>query len=124
MFAGLGSKPKLIYALCLLAILLCFQTSAAQSDDENDPVKLFEKGQDAHSKSDYKLAIELYDAAIKLKPEFPEAEFQRAMALLATNRKPEAIAGFKRAVALRPDWALAYSSFGTALAHSSESEAE
>jgi tetratricopeptide (TPR) repeat protein len=115
MFAGLGSKPKLPYALCLLAILLCFQTSTAQSDDETDPVKLFEKGQDAHAKSDYKRAIELYDAAIKLKPEFPEAEFQRAMALLFTNRKSEAIEGFNRAVALRPDWAMAYSKFGTFL---------
>jgi tetratricopeptide (TPR) repeat protein len=116
MFAGLGSKPKLLCALCLLAILLCFQISPAQSDDENDPVKLFEKGQDAHARGDYKLAIERYDAAIKLKPEFPEAEFQRAMALLSSNRKAEAIEGFKRAVALRPDWALAYAKFGTMLA--------
>jgi tetratricopeptide (TPR) repeat protein len=113
MFARLGSKPKLIYALCLLAILLCFQISPAQGDDENDPVKLFEKGQDAHARSDFKLAIELYDAALKLKPEFPEAEFQRAMALLARNRKAEAIEGFNRAVALRPDWAMAYSKFGS-----------
>ena len=122
MFAGLVSKPKLTYALCLFAIMLCFQTSPAQSDDENDPVKLFEKGQDAHAKGDFKRAIGLYDAAIKLKPEFPEAEFQRAMALLSTNRKPEAIDGFKRAVALRPDWALAYAKFGIMLAASGDSD--
>jgi tetratricopeptide (TPR) repeat protein len=107
-----------------MTILLCVQAVPAQSDDDTDPVKLFEKGQDAHAKSDYKLAIELYDAAIKLKPEFPEAEFQRAMALLSTNRRSEATEGFKRAVSLRPNWALAYTTFGAALAHSSESEAE
>jgi tetratricopeptide (TPR) repeat protein len=122
MLASLSSKPGLFSAICLIAIVLCFQPASAQSDDENDPVKLFEKGQDAHAKSDYKLAIELYDAAIKLKPEFPEAEFQRAMALLTTNRKPEAIEGFKRAVALRPEWALAYTKFGTMLAASGDSD--
>src|SRR4030095_16401973 len=56
-----------------------------------------------------------YEAAIKLRPEFPEAEFQRAMILVLSNRQAEAIEGFKRAVNLRPDWALAYSKFGSAL---------
>src|SRR5438552_12678290 len=119
MLAELRSKQILFCGLALLAIVLCFQAVSAQSDDatngETDPVKLFEKGQDAHAKNDYKLAIQLYDAAIKLKPEFPEAEFQRAMALLVTNRKQEAMEGFNRAVALRPDWALAYAKFGSLL---------
>src|SRR5262252_4710655 len=124
MLASFRSRRGLIYALSLMTIFLCVQAVPAQSDDDTDPVKLFEKGQDAHAKSDYKLAIDLYDAALKLKPEFAEAEFQRAMALLSTNRKPEAIEGFQRAVALRPDWTLAYETFGVALAHSSRSEAE
>lgn len=110
------SKRKIVYALCLLALLLCFQTASAQSDVENDPANLFEKGQDAHGKSDFKKAIELYDAALKLKPEFPEAEFQRAMALLAIEQFKEAIEGFHRAVALRPNWPTAYATFGRALA--------
>jgi len=123
MFTSLRSKPGLIYALCLAALLFWVESAPAQSDDENDPVKLFEKGQDAHAKGDFKLAIELYDAAIKLKPEFPEAELQRAMALLSTNRKPEAIEGFKRAVTLRPDWPLAYAKFGVMLAQTASSDA-
>jgi len=90
-------------------------TAQINDTDEMDPVKLFERGQDAHARNDYKRAIELYEAAIKLKPEFPEAEFQRAMALLFTNRKAEAIEGFNRAITLRPDWAMAYSKFGTFL---------
>jgi len=102
----------------------------AQGEDhangENDPIKLFERGQDAHAKGDTKLAIQLYDAAIKLRPEFPEAEFQRAMILVVTSRQAEAIEGFKRAVALRPDWAMAYSKFGSELAffgtHDQEAE--
>jgi tetratricopeptide (TPR) repeat protein len=103
-------------ALAALSICLCAVAPlSAQTTDEDDPIKLFERGQDAHAKNDYKTAIELYEAAIKLKPEFPEAEFQRAMALLVTNRKPEALEGFHRAVALRPAWAFAYSKFGTLL---------
>ena len=78
-------------------------------------MKLFERGQDAHAKSDFKTAIEFYDAAIRLKPEFPEAEFQRALALLLSNRKDEALQGFNRAVELRPDWAFAYARFGSQL---------
>ena len=113
MFSGFSSK--LIYVLCLFVIVLCFAPARAQSDDDNDPIKLFEKGQDAHAKKQLSQAIELYDAAIKLKTEFPEAEFQRAMALLAKNLEAEAIEGFNRAVALRPDWTMAYSKFGTLL---------
>ena len=89
-----------------------------------DPVKLFERGQDAHAKGNYQKAIELYEAAIKLKPEFPEAEFQRAMALLVTNHKAEAIEGFNRAVALRPDWSLAYAKFGSQLAFPGDADKE
>ena len=128
MFAELRSKQFLLCGLTLLAIALCFQAVRAQADDstngETDPVKLFEKGQDAHAKSDYKLAIQLYEAAIKLKPEFPEAEFQRAMALLAANRKAEAMEGFNRAVTERPDWALPYAKFGSFLAFPGNADPE
>ncbi|MGZ8844454.1 MAG: tetratricopeptide repeat protein [Pyrinomonadaceae bacterium] len=105
-----------VSVLVLLSVCApCLQAQTPGIDGEDDPVKLFERGQDAHAKNDYKKAIDLYDAAIKLKPEFPEAEFQRAMALLMTNRKDDALEGFNRAVALRPDWAFAYSKFGTFL---------
>jgi tetratricopeptide (TPR) repeat protein len=120
MLAQFHSSRPFIRAFVLVLMGLCCLQVMAQSDDpangETDPIKIFERGQDAHAKGDTKLAIQLYDAAIKLKPEFPEAEFQRAMILVVTNRQAEAIDGFKRVVALRPDWALAYSKFGIALA--------
>jgi tetratricopeptide (TPR) repeat protein len=112
------SSKLFLRALGVLLIAASCQLATAQDDPTNgetDPVKLFERAQDAHAKGDYKKAIELYESAIKLKPEFPEAEFQRAMALLMTNRKPEALEGFNRSIALRPGWALAYSKFGTFL---------
>jgi len=119
MFTLLRSRLS-FFALALIIGAALSQNTAAQTptsqDDETDPVKLFERGQDAHARSDYKSAIQFYEAAIKLKPEFPEAEFQRAMALLVTNRKEEALQGFNRAVALRPGWPLAYAKFGSLLA--------
>ncbi len=119
MFFTPRSLSPILSAAFILLSAACFQVANGQAqeiaDSENDPVKLFDRGQDAHAKGDYKTAIQFYEAAVKLKPEFPEAEFQRAMALLATNRKKEAIEGFNRAVALRPDWAFAYSRFGATL---------
>src|ERR1051326_2363712 len=118
MIVGHSSAKAFLALVALLLVAFCSQPVFAQDDPANgepDPVKIFERGQDAHAKNDYKKAIELYDAAIKIKPEFPEAEFQRAMALLFMNRKAEALEGFNRAVALRPDWAMAYSKFGSFL---------
>ena len=130
MLAQFHSSRPFIRAFVFVLVGLCCQFVMAQGEDhangENDPIKLFERGQDAHAKGDTKLAIQLYDAAIKLRPEFPEAEFQRAMILVVTSRQAEAIEGFKRAVALRPDWAMAYSKFGSELAffgtHDQEAE--
>ena len=130
MLAQFHSSRPFIRAFVFVLVGLCCQFVMAQGEDpangENDPIKLFERGQDAHAKGDTKLAIQLYEAAIKLRPEFPEAEFQRAMILVVTNRQVEAIEGFKRAVALRPDWAMAYSKFGSELAffgtHDQEAE--
>src|SRR5437588_2953665 len=63
------STPMIIPTRSFIVVLILtfvvgigqLQTAAAQNpasiDDENDPVKLFERGQDAHAKSDYKTAI-------------------------------------------------------------------
>ena len=46
-------------------LLLCFaavpQSPAQTLTQEDDPIKLFERAQDAHAKNDYKTAIEFYD---------------------------------------------------------------
>lgn len=113
------SQPRflvgLVVAVCSLAFCISGALAQTSERDQDDPVKLFERGQDAHAKNDFKTAIEFYDAAIRLKPEFPEAEFQRAIALLYSKRKEEALKGFDRTVQLRPDWAFAYARFGSQL---------
>jgi tetratricopeptide (TPR) repeat protein len=90
---------------------------AAQDDPDTSQqaIDLFNKGQDAHEKGDLAAAIENYEKALKLMPEFPEAELQRGNAYQALGKLPEAEKAFKRAVALREDWSLGLASLGAVL---------
>jgi len=53
------------------------QLAAAQVDDlataKLIQLSLFERGQNAHARNDLVTALALYEAALKLRPEFPEA---------------------------------------------------
>jgi tetratricopeptide (TPR) repeat protein len=95
------------------------------SDTAADPIKLFERGQNAHARGENERALEFYQEALKLRPEFPEAEFQRGSVLVALARLTEAEDAFRRSIALRKDWSLPYSSLGTMLIRTSrDHEAE
>src|SRR5258708_24238915 len=111
--------------LVLSAVALClsfdFASQAmAQTDDLGDggvdPVKLFERGQNAHAHGDLPAALDFYEQALKVRPEFPEAEFHRGIVLVAMGRMPEAEAGFRRSIELRKDWTLPDSSLFALLA--------
>ena len=126
MFFGTRTRP-LAFALALFVALVCAQRVAAQDDfddDAADPVKLFNKGQDAHAKKNYEQAVELYDEALKLRPDFPEVEFQKAGALVALNRTAEAEKSYRRASELRPTWALPPAALGLLLARTQGRERE
>jgi tetratricopeptide (TPR) repeat protein len=108
---------------------LCFQIVPAQSGDptdgETDPMKLFERGQNAHARGDITRALALYEGALKLRPEFPEAEYQRGVALVSLDRTAEAERAFVRAINLKKDWVLPVSALGTLLSRlSRDKEAE
>ncbi|HVF28759.1 MAG TPA: tetratricopeptide repeat protein [Pyrinomonadaceae bacterium] len=100
------------FMLGALLIMMCAsprmfaQVDNGFDDEAADPVKLFERGQDAHQKNNLQLALECYTEALKLRPEFPEAEFQKGAALVSLNRLAEAEASFRRAAELRESWAL------------------
>src|SRR5262245_17275817 len=82
--------------LVLIVVLICFPSKLiAQNDDAfgdsaADPIKLFERGQAAHSRGELERALDFYEQAIKVRPEFPEAEFQRGSVLVALSRFDEA----------------------------------
>jgi tetratricopeptide (TPR) repeat protein len=115
-------------SLCLL--FFAGSVTQAQTDDpfgdgSADPVKLFERGQNAHAHGDLLKALEFYEEAIKVRPEFAEAEFQRGSALVGLGRLQEAESALRRAIELRKDWSLPYSSLGALLVrlnHDSDAE--
>ena len=109
-------------ALCaaLLLLLSCSGMGHAQTEDAfgdggADPVKLFERGQNAHVHGDLTKALEFYEEAIRVRPEFAEAEFQKGNALVGLGRLAEAESGFRRAIEIRKDWSLPYSALGALL---------
>jgi tetratricopeptide (TPR) repeat protein len=103
----------LLAALLFSAFLV--PAFAQEEASQSDPVEIFNQGQEAHEKGDLQKAVKLYDEAIKLAPEFPEAEYQRAAAYLSLNRADEAEKGFRRAVELREDWTLPMAMLGALL---------
>jgi len=106
--------------IALIAFALIFFTSTvALCQDEEEPsdvaIALFNKGQDAHEKGDLLLAAENYEKALRIIPDFPEAELQRGNAYQALGKLDEAEAAFLRAVELREDWSLAIANLGSVL---------
>jgi tetratricopeptide (TPR) repeat protein len=114
-----GPRITLLFASMLLLALPLAPPALAQTDDLGDsavdPIKLFERGQNAHARGDLERALEFYEQAIKLRPEFPEAEFQRGGVLVSLGRFAAAEPAFRRAIELRKDWSLPYSSLGALL---------
>lgn len=124
-----ATRTRLVtFALAFVFALVCAQAVAVAQDDFEDdaadPVKLFNKGQDAHSKKNYEQAIELYDEALKLRPDFAEVEFQKAGALLALARAAEAEKSYRRAAEMKPTWALPPAALGLLLARTPGRERE
>ena len=123
---------SVVFAAALLLLLGINNLTSAQTEDAfgdaaADPVKLFERGQNAHAHGDLLKALEFYEEAIKVRPEFAEAEFQRGNALVALGgvRLTEAESGFRRAIEIRKDWSLPYSALGSLLVRlNRDSEAE
>jgi tetratricopeptide (TPR) repeat protein len=97
---------RFLVVLSLICCLVSLSHTALAQNDEKDPVQLFSLGQDAHEKGDLKTALKFYEEALKIAPEFPEAEFQRGHALQSLGRHAEAEKAFRRAVELRENWVL------------------
>ena len=108
-------------AFSIVAVLLCLSigTFAQENGGDDDVAALavasFNKGQELHEKGDLDGAVKAYAEAIKLIPEFPEAEFQLATAYKHLGKYDLAERSFRRAVELREDWSLALAGLGAFL---------
>lgn len=126
---SLSLRTVVAAALFVLVTLSLATRATAQTEDAfgdaADPIKLFERGQNAHARGELEKALEFYEQALKVRPEFPEAEFQKGGALVSLGRLGEAEAAFKRAIALKKNWSLPYSALGALFVKESrEAEAE
>ena len=120
MISLLRFRRLILSAIALVFVFGCSQVVRAQVDDlgdETDPIRLFDRGQNAHAKNDLARALAFYEAALKLRPEFPEAEYQRGVALVGLHRPTDAEKAFARAIELRKDWILPYSALGNLLTY-------
>jgi len=102
-------------AAVTLVTFLAAPPAFPQQDTSEQAIALFTRGQDLHEKGDLAGAIAEYDKALKLMPEFPEAEYQRASAEIARGDLNEAESSLRRATSLRPDWSLAWAALGDVL---------
>src|SRR3982751_5418920 len=91
---------KQIFLTATTVALFCICGAAQEpfGDDATDPVRLFERGQSAHARGELEKALVFYEQALKVRPEFPEAEFQRGNALASLGRLSEAEAAFRSAI--------------------------
>jgi len=114
-------KRVLLAVACFGLLFACAAVRvAAQNDDPfgdaaADPVRLFERGQSAHARGDLEKAIGFYEQAIKVRPEFPEAQFQLGNALASLGKLTEAEAAFKLAIAQKKNWSMPHSALGALL---------
>ena len=121
------SRPILLALSATLTLFIFASICTAQTEDalgdNPDPVRLFERAQAAHARGDFKRALELYEEVIKVRPEFPEAEFQRGNVLVSLKRPADAEPAFRRAIELRKNWSLPYTALAVLLVRSNR-EAE
>lgn len=113
------SRKRIAIVLAGLVTVVAFFSMSALSQDDTDrseeAVALFNKGQDAHEKGDLTAALDSYEKALKLIPEFPEAELQRGNAYQALGKLDDAERAFRRATELRENWSLALANLGSVL---------
>jgi tetratricopeptide (TPR) repeat protein len=105
----------ILSGICALILMFSLASVSLAQDETEEAVKIFNQAQAAHEKGDLQAALKSYDQAIKLLPEFPEAEYQRGNALLSLGKTDEAEKAFRRALELRADWTLPMTNLGALL---------
>lgn len=74
----------------------------------NDPLDLMNQGWDLYKAQQYQEAINYYDQAINIKPDFIEAWLAKGIALYELEMYEDALSAFDQVIELKPDFADAY----------------
>src|SRR6186997_1782065 len=88
---------------------------AATASRAPTPRELFDLGLRFNALNQHQKALESFDLAIQLQPDFFEAHGNRGAMLAALGRHDEAIDSYRKAIAIRPDFADAHCNLGSAL---------
>ncbi len=85
--------------------------------DSPDPSAAFyfHQANRCYGEGNYDKAVQAYDQALALEPEYPDAHLYRGGALLYLGRSDEGLKAIERAIDLRPDYMEAHSALGAAL---------
>ena len=89
---------RALWGLCLAASLLAAQSSPETAEE------LFKQGNEFSRHEKWKEAIETYRKAVALKPQYVEARYNLANALLAEQRLDDAQREYGEILRLRPDF--------------------
>ncbi|MCA1555775.1 MAG: tetratricopeptide repeat protein, partial [Acidobacteria bacterium] len=114
-FLARGLGWTLLLFVCAVTSLHAQTPEDDERDEGEDPAIIFNRAQDAHAKGDLARAIELYTEAIKVRPEFPEAEYQKSIAHLSLKQTADAEKSLRRAIKLRAGWSLPQIALGLLL---------
>jgi predicted O-linked N-acetylglucosamine transferase (SPINDLY family) len=79
-----------------------------------DAVSLYNQALSFKASGQYEVAVETYEQAIQLKPNFVEAYYNKGNALRELKKFEEAIASYDLAIRFKPDFAMAYFTKGNA----------
>ncbi|MFY9686991.1 MAG: tetratricopeptide repeat-containing glycosyltransferase family protein [Pseudolabrys sp.] len=88
---------------------------AAMAARAPTPRILFDLGLAFNALNQHQKALDSFDLAIQLQPDFFEAHGNRGAMLAALGRHDDAIASYRNALAIRPDFADAHCNLGSAL---------
>ncbi len=88
---------------------------SADQQQPGDAAFHFNRGNTLYLAQQYRAALESYDKAILLKPEFAEACHNRGSVLNVLERREAALESYDKAILLKPDYADAYFNRGNTL---------
>ncbi len=108
MTGSVWMRSVMVIPVCALTTLGAIVGPVGASEAE----EFFRQGYKAFVERDWNEAIKWYDRSIQLDPRNPEVYVQRAIAYETINKLDQAIADYRRALKLKPDYYLAMEYLG------------
>ncbi|HBE19530.1 MAG TPA: protein kinase [Cyanobacteria bacterium UBA11149] len=113
-----GSKQiwsKVAIGIAAASIIGVSGVAIANWRTSTNAINSYQRGETLFELKRYQDALDAYNRALELKPEYTEALAGQGDALLQLNRSQEAIEAYEKAIQLQPDYATAWKGRGIAL---------